>query len=117
MSMRLRLALCYGGLFAVILPLVTLLSYAIHARGQYEDLDRTLIVSAEHAAAEASVSPTGPHLVQGEGGLEMVLRLYTTDGVLQDRTLGTQRLPSIDPRAVLQSPAGPAFDAVASLIP
>ena len=41
MSIRLRLALCYGALFAVILPLMTLLSYAIHARGQYDDLDRT----------------------------------------------------------------------------
>ena len=59
MSIRLRLALYYGALFAVILLLVMLLGYAIHARGQYDDLDRTLVVSAGHAAAEASVSPQG----------------------------------------------------------
>ncbi len=75
MSIRLRLALYYGALFAVILLLVLLLGYALHARGQYDDLDRTLVVSAGHAAAEASVSPTGPHLVQGRGDLEIVLRL------------------------------------------
>jgi two-component system OmpR family sensor kinase len=71
MSIRLRLALCYGALFALILPLVTLLSYAIHARSQYDDLDRTLVVSAGHAAAEASTSNSDPHLVQGRGDLEI----------------------------------------------
>jgi two-component system, OmpR family, sensor kinase len=38
-SIRLRLALYYGALFAVILLLVLLLGYAIHARGEYDDLD------------------------------------------------------------------------------
>ncbi len=117
MSIRLRLALWYGALFAVILPLVMVLSYAIHARGQYDDLDRTLVVSAGHAAAEASVSPTGPHLVQGRGDLEIALRLYDSNGILQDSTLGTEVLPSIDPRAVLRAPAGPAYDALAQLVP
>lgn len=117
MSIRLRLALCYGALFAVIIPLLTFLSYAIHARGQYDDLDRTLIVSAEHAAAEAETSTTGPHLIQGEGGFEIALRLYSTVGVLQEKTPSTETLPSIDPRVVLQAPAGPTFDTIASLIP
>jgi two-component system OmpR family sensor kinase len=117
MSIRLRLAVCYGVLFAVILPLVTLLSYAFHARGQYDDLDRTLIVSAEHAAAEAEISTTGPHLIQGEGGFEIAFRLYSTAGTVQEKTPGTELLPAIDPRAVLRAPAGPAFDAIASLVP
>jgi HAMP domain-containing protein len=117
LSIRLRLALCYGALFALILLLVIVLSYAIHARGQYDDLDRTLMVSAEHAAAEAAVSPTGPHLIQGDGGFEIVLRLYSPVGILLERTAGTEQLPSIDPRIVLRIPAGPAFDAVTSLVP
>lgn len=117
MSIRLRLALCYGALFAVILPLMTLLSYAIHARGQYDDLDRTLVVSAGHMAAEASVSASGPHLGQGSGDLEIVLRLYRADGVLQESMPGTGVLPSVDPRAVLRAPAGPAYDALAQLVP
>ncbi len=117
MSIRLRLALCYGTLFALILPLVTLLSYAIHARSQYDDLDRTLVVSAGHAAAEASTSTSGPHLVQGRSDLEIALRLYSPGGVLKESTLGTQAAPSIDPRAVLRTPAGPAFDVFAQLVP
>jgi two-component system OmpR family sensor kinase len=117
MSIRLRLALCYGALFALILPLVIVLSYAIHARGQYDDLDRTLMVSAEHAAAEAAVSSTGPHLIQGDGGFEIALRLYSPAGILQERTVGTEQLPFVDPRTVLRTPAGPAFDTVTSLVP
>jgi two-component system OmpR family sensor kinase len=117
MSIRLRLALCYGALFAVIIPLLTFLSYAIHARGQYDDLDRTLIVSAGHAAAEATTSKTGPHLVQGRGDLEIAMRLYRANGALEESSLGTESLPSIDPRTVLRTPAGPAYDALAQFVP
>ena len=117
MSIRLRLALCYGTLFAVILPLITLLSYTIHARGQYDDLDRTLVVSASHAAAEAATSAAGPHLVQGQSGFEIALRLYSSDGHRLESTRGTESLPSIDPRIVLHAPAGPAYDALAQLVP
>ncbi len=58
----------------MILLLVMLLSYAMHARGEYDDLDRTLVVSAGHAAAEASIAPYEPHLVQGRSDLEIALR-------------------------------------------
>ncbi len=117
MSIRLRLALCYGALFAVIIPLLTFLSYAIHARGQYDDLDRALVVSAGHAAAEAATSASEPHLVQGKGDLEIALRLYSPNGILEESSLGTEVLPSVDPRAVLRAPAGPAYDALAQLVP
>jgi signal transduction histidine kinase len=109
--------LYYGSLFAVILLLVLLLGYAIHSRGQYDDLDRTLVVSAGHAAAEAAVSPTGPHLVQGRGDLEIALRLYDSNGVLQESMLGAEALPDIDPRAVVRVPAGPAYDPLVQFIP
>jgi signal transduction histidine kinase len=117
MSIRLRLVWCYGALFAIILLFVTLLSYTIHARGEYDGLDRTLLVSVNHAAAEATSGDGGPHLVQGRNGLELALRLFSTDGVLKESTLGTEALPSVDPRAVLRSPAGPPYDAVTRLIP
>lgn len=117
MSIRLRLVWYYGALFAAILLLVTLLSYAIHARGEYDGLDRTLLVSVDHAAAEATSGDAGPHLVQGRNGLELALRLFSADGVLKESTLGTEALPSVDPRTVLRSPAGPTYDVVAQLVP
>src|SRR5512135_596201 len=115
MSIRLRLALCYGVLFAFILPLVTLLSYAIHARGQYDDLDRALGASAGHAVAEASTSPTGPHLIQGRGDLEIILRLYNVRGIVQESTPDTEVLPAVNHKAILRTPAGPAYDILARL--
>src|SRR5262249_49369672 len=73
--------------------------------------------SAGHAAAEALISPQGPHLVQGKGDLEIALRLYSSTGVLQESTFGTEAIPRLDPRAVLRAPAGPAYDTLVQLIP
>jgi len=101
----------------VILLLVMLLSYAMHARGEYDDLDRTLVVSAGHAAAEASIAPFEPHLVQGRSDPEIALRQYNPSGVLLESSLGTEALPSIEPRVVLRAPAGPAFDALIQFVP
>jgi DNA-binding response OmpR family regulator len=76
MSIRVRLALWYGGLFALVLLLVTVLSYAFHVRGHYDDRDRALITSAGPMASEAGTMPDGPHLLEGRGGLEVGFRLY-----------------------------------------
>jgi two-component system, OmpR family, sensor kinase len=117
MSIRLRLALCYGILFALILPMFTVLCYAIHARSQYDDLDRTLAVSAGHIAAEATISTKGLHLTEKGGNLEIVLRLYAPDGTLQQNTSDAEIAPTVEPGFVLQKPSGPAYDAIAGLFP
>jgi len=111
------LALCYGGLFALILLLVSLFSYAIHDRSQYDDLDRTLVVSAGHAAAEAAAFAGGPHLVEGNGGLEIALRLYAPNGTLLESSRDDEIIPAVNPLAVMRHPAGPAYDAIGYLSP
>jgi signal transduction histidine kinase len=117
MSIRLRLALWYGALFALILPVVALLTYAIHARSHYDALDQALITSAGHAVGEATAMGAEPHLIGRPGGLEVVLRLYGPDGQLRESAPGAETVPPAVPQAVLQTPAGPAFDAVAGLLP
>lgn len=117
MSIRLRLALWYGGLFALVLLLVTLLSYAFHVRAHYDDRDRALITSAGHMVVEAGAMPNGPHLLEGRGGLEVGFRLYGLDGIVRERTAGMDTLPPLDPRAVLATPSGPPYDLVARLSP
>ncbi len=117
MPIRLRLTLSYAGLFALILVLVSLLSYAIHARSQYDDLDRTLVVSAGHAAQEAATVAGGPHLVMGKGSIEIVLRLYGPDGVLLEHSPNDVALPASDPRAIFHSPSGPPYDVLAQVVP
>ena len=117
MSIRLRLALWYGSLFALVLLLVTLLSYAFHVRGHYDDRDRALVTSAGHMVTEASAMVGGPHLVEGRGGLEIGFRLYDPDGILRERTAGMESLPPLDPRLVLAAPSDPPYDAIAQLSP
>lgn len=117
MPIRLRLTFSYGGLFALILLLVSLLSYAIHTRSQYDDLDRTLVVSAGHAAGEAATVAGGPHLVTGNGSIEIVLRLYGSDGVLLEHSPNDVAIPASDPRVILEHPAGPPYDWLAQVVP
>lgn len=118
MSMRVRLAWYYSALFALILLVVMLLSYTLHARGAYDDLDRTLLVSVEHAAAEAAASGDGtPHLIQGKNDLGLALRLFNARGVLEEKTSGSETLPAVDPRTVLRTPSGPAYDPVSQFMP
>ena len=117
MSIRVRLALWYGSLFALVLLLVTLLSYAVHVRSHYDDRDRALITSAGHMASEAGTMPNGPHLLEGRGGLEVGFRLYGPDGTLREQTTGVESLPPLDPHTVLTEPSGPPYDAIAWLAP
>lgn len=120
MSIRLRLALWYGMLFAGILLAVTAFSYAFHARGHYDDLDRALITTASHIADEISGSPSPPVLVEGSGGFRVILRLYGQDGRLLQASAGAAGVagvPAIDPRTVESHPAGPAFDPIAGIAP
>ncbi len=117
MSIRLRLAFCYGILFALLLPMVTVLSYAIHARSQYDDLDRTLAVSAGHIASEAAMSTKGLHLTEKGSNLEIILRLYAPNGILRENSSDAEIAPTVEPELVLQKPSGPAYDAIARLTP
>lgn len=114
MAIRLRLALWYGALFAAILVVVGALTYALHVRGHYDDLDRALITSAAHAATDGSViaGHTG-----GEGsGMEVFLRRYTAAGELHLRGPADPSLP-IDVGAIRAGAAGPAYGPLVALAP
>jgi signal transduction histidine kinase len=108
---------CYGGLFGIILALGGLLTYTLHVRSLYDDVDRALVTSASRSAAEADASPDGPNLVEGHGGFEVILALYGSEGVLRRSSAGTDALPPVDPRAILRAPAGPSYDGLASIPP
>lgn len=107
MSIRMRLTLWYGTLFGLVL----LLTYALHARSHYDDLDHALVASAGHAAAESASAG------EASGGPEVAIRRYRRDGTLREAMPTGADLPVVDPRAVLAAPAGPAFDPVTGLLP
>lgn len=117
MSIRLRLALWCGLLFAAILLVVTAFSYAFHTRGHYDDLDRALITTASHTADEAATSPSAPELTEGTGGYRVILRLYAPDGQQVQASDDAGGVPAVDPRIVIAHPAGPAYDPLAGIAP
>ena len=112
MAIRLRLALWYGALFALVLLLVTLLSYSLHVRGHYDDRDRALVTSAGHMAGEARAMPNGPHLVEGAWRAGSRIPALRCARVVREQTPDIAPA-SLDPVALLQMPAGPAYDVLA----
>ncbi len=117
MSIRLRLALWYGVLTALVLLASGLISYAFHSRGHYDDLDQSLVNTADHASAEVAIS--GDHLsfTRPLSGLNVALRLYDSQGALEVDVPGLENLPKESPQDILAHPAGPAFDVLAGLAP
>lgn len=115
MSIRLRLVLWCGGLCALVLIVIAVLSYALHTRGHYDDLDRTLALSAEHVASEGNL-PSIEQQIARSNSLDVALRLYDSAGQLQAGSAAAATFPPLDPRAVLVQPSGPAFDPLAGLV-
>ena len=120
MSIRLRLVLRCALIFCLALSLTSLLGYAFHVRGHYDDLDRILLDNATHAASEVNASTTTlQRLYEASetGGIEIVFRLYNTVGDLQDSAPTSESLLLIRPEVVLDHHVGPAFDVLAGLAP
>lgn len=119
MSLRLRLALWYGGLTGVVVLFVSIFTYAAHTRGHYDDLDYTLRGTTEHAAQEYVTlwSQQGTPKVSAPISQTMAFRVYDTDGTVLSTSPGAEEAPEADPRAVLAHPVAAAFDPVAGLSP
>lgn len=120
MSIRLRLALQCAVIFCLALSLTSLLGYAFHVRGHYDDLDRILLENATHAASEAGDATTGLQCLSEAnetGGIEIALRLYNAAGVSQEGLLSSESLPLIRQQTVLEKSSGPTFDPFAGLAP
>jgi signal transduction histidine kinase len=120
MSLRLRLAIWYGGLTGLAVVLVALFAYAEHARTHYDEMDRTLLGATEHLAGvhtaqaspreltDALAVPFMPHLV---------MAVYGPDAEVLAVSPHAEQAPSMDPRAVLAGPSVSALDLVARLAP
>jgi signal transduction histidine kinase len=98
----------------VVLIVVGLLVYSLHARGHYDDLDRLLIANAEHAEADPM---NFDHPLGGVDGQGLGLLQYNPSGALELSSPGAELFPALTPGKVIASPSGPAFDSVAGLAP
>src|SRR5262245_32516876 len=120
MSIRLRLALRCAAIFCLALSLTSLLGYAFHVRGHYDDLDRILLENVTHAASEMGSSTTSLeqlHEANEISGIDLIFRLYNAAGEFQQSQPNSESLPVIRPPDVLNNSTGPAFDVLAALAP
>jgi two-component system OmpR family sensor kinase len=117
-SLRLRLALWYGGLTGVVSILVCLYAYAIHSRAQYDQLDATLRVSAQHIAAELATSRTPRERAEKLAAsvlLGAASGVYGANGDLLQT--GGGPTPTLDAAKVLSAGYEPSYPAIAVLAP
>lgn len=120
MTLRLRLALWYGGMTGAVVILVCLYSYAVHSRAHYDELDRMLHRSAEHVAEELAVVAPGEYgeVLSASQYLGTATRLFDAGGSLTLASPNAASLPPIGPRelATAGSSARP-YPGIARLAP
>ncbi|HEX2863836.1 MAG TPA: HAMP domain-containing sensor histidine kinase [Deinococcales bacterium] len=116
MSIRVRLAVWYGALTALTLLVASLLSYAYHARGHYDDLDRVLVQNLAHAVPELAHLGRG-QLPRGSGDLEVVVRVYDPQARAVGASSDAPNLPGVWPPAALAAPSGPAYGSLVAAFP
>ena len=120
MSLRLRLGLCYGGLTGLVVLLMSVLTYAVHSRAHYDDLDRALVGAAEHLAVEYAALPPRsllPRMLAVPIAPDVAVRVYGPGGRVISAAPNAGGAPAVEPRAVLAHPSSPPFDPVVGLAP
>jgi two-component system, OmpR family, sensor kinase len=101
MSLRVRLALWYGGLTVCVVLVMSIMTYAVHSRAHYDDLDHALLSSAQHIAGKEDIPATTEALTSELSEpfvADVTVQLYSSDG----RVLAAVGpAPLIDPEQVL----------------
>ncbi|MGE5619187.1 MAG: sensor histidine kinase [Sphingomonadaceae bacterium] len=111
-SLRLRLAVWYATLLALILATTAFLSYSFHSSYHYQEVDRSLVGTAVHVRGEL---PVGDGRYRLQDGIDLsrvdefaspdvYVRLYDADGGLIAASPNSGHQPQADPRLVSEAP-------------
>jgi two-component system, OmpR family, sensor kinase len=111
-SLRLRLAIWYAGLLALILLVTSVLSYSYHGAAHYEDVDRSLVATAIHVLSELPENDLRSSVQDGLAlppvdefaAPDVYVRLYDAGGQLLASSPNAGRQPEADPRLVSSTP-------------
>jgi two-component system, OmpR family, sensor kinase len=120
MSLRLRLALWYGGLAGLVAILVSLVTYALHSRVHYDELDHALAAATEHLAEEYEAARTPEEaaaIVAVPISPGIAVRVYDDGGRVVAAGPNAALAPAPDPRSVFDSPVPALFDPLIGLVP
>lgn len=120
MPLRWRLALWYGALTGMVVVLVSGLTYGVHSRAQYDDLDRILSSAAGHVAEEYALV-RGTHRVAEVVAVppapDIVVRIRDGEGHVLAASPNVAQAPMGDPISRINEPSRAPFDAVIGLFP
>ena len=119
-SLRVRLALWWGGLTGLVVLVVGLLFYAAESLTLYNDVDRELRAAAERATvARPSIPAEGTVLVAATDWVGIAVWVYGPTGDVLAATPNAALTPSIDPRGFLAATEEslPAYDWIVRVAP
>lgn len=106
MSLRLRLALWYGGLTTGVVALVCAYSYAVHGRTHYDELDGVLRAMANHVVEELEAAPTTDARVGILNASQLLgagFRVHDSRGALLGQSSFAEASPRAEPLSVQQA--------------
>jgi len=117
MSVRVRLTAWSAALAAILLSVVSGSAYSLHVRSQYEDLDRSLLITAEHLQEELqSAGPSSEPTRFESSGPSILTQLYDAGLAPVGAGAPTSSVP-LGPLEVLAQDANPAYDRVLRWLP
>ena len=119
-SLRVRLALWWGGLTGLVVLVVGLLFYAAESLTLYNDVDRELRATAERAmVARPAMGPQRPMVLAATEWVGIAVWVHAADGTVLATTPNATLAPSIDPEAFLvrTERSLPAYDWIVRVAP
>ena len=119
-SLRLRLALWYGGLTGAVVVLACFFSYAVHGRTHFDQLDTTLRHTAAHVAQEFIAAPTSAardSVLDVSSRLGATVWTYGGARAMVGRADAIGPVPEVDADSVLRAPSRPAYPVAGRLAP
>jgi signal transduction histidine kinase len=119
MSLRLRLALWYGGLAGLLILLVCTYSYAVHGRAHYDETDAVLATSAEHVASELAGALTPGQragVLHASRIMGPAMRVFGADGLLRAQSDSGAAAPTVEFKDAL-TPRPPPYPFMARYAP
>jgi two-component system, OmpR family, sensor kinase len=119
-SLRARLGLWYGGLTGLVVLLIALVSYGVHARSEYADIDETLAEAAQHVASEYLNAPTADvraDVLRTPVAAGVGMRVIGADDQLLDQGSYAALAPNLRLATVLQKTSPPPYDPLAGALP
>jgi two-component system, OmpR family, sensor kinase len=119
-SLRLRLAITYGLLAGLVVLVVSMLTYSVHSRGSYDELDLSLLNTAAHLSGEHTSDPNGLGLARALAAPlspELVVRSYDSLDHIQAATANSNGAPQFNPGHFSHHPSGVPYDLVTALAP